>query len=317
MKQLVFFLLWPCFFSGQPALDGVEKLIGKKEFAKAEEVLGQYLAEHPNDLKAEELLGDVFAHQKKWDEAIEQYRKLANENPNNAQYHYKSGGAMSMKATATNKLKALSMVGDIKEAFKKTIALDPGHIDARWALVKLYMQLPTLVGGSVKTALKYADELEAISPVDGHLAKGYIYENSQKAELAEQHYKNAVLIGGSKTCFETLAKFYEKQNQPLKAMATLFDAERSLKLNTFNYEIGKTAAVFGVELNKGEQALALYLKNFKDMDGVPKSWAHYRMAQIYRQRNNRDKAEECIQMALGTEPQNKVFQEEQALINRL
>jgi hypothetical protein len=49
-----------------------------------------------------------------------------------------------MKALEVNKFKALGMIGEIKESFEKTIKLNPAHIDARWALIELYIKLPAL-----------------------------------------------------------------------------------------------------------------------------------------------------------------------------
>lgn len=316
MKWLLFFLLCPYVYIAQPALDAVEKLIERKEYIKAEVEMDRYLDEHPDDLRAKELLGDVYAYQKKWDQAIDQYDRLVDESPNIANYHYKYGGALGMKALTVNRFRALSLISDIKHSFLKAAELDPNHIDTRWALVKLYVQLPKIVGGSMGTALKYADELAALSPVDGHLAKGYIYEEEGEPELAETHYKEAVLIGGSRTCFDALAKYYEKQKQPLKAMATLFDAKQALKSNVLNYEIGKVSAEYGVELNKGEQSLSLYLKNYSPNDGVPKAWAYYRMAQIYRHRDDKAEAQKYIGMAEEANPEIKLFEEERIRIEK-
>ncbi|MBT8244314.1 MAG: hypothetical protein HKP48_07435 [Winogradskyella sp.] len=54
-----------------------------------------------------------------------------------------------------------------------------------------------------KKSLLYANELEALSKVDGYLVKGYIYKYDDKPELAEKYYKLALKIGGSITCYET------------------------------------------------------------------------------------------------------------------
>jgi hypothetical protein len=51
------------------------------------------------------------------------------------------------------------MIGEIKESFEKAIKLNPAHIDARWALIELYIKLPGIVGGSETKALKYSNEL--------------------------------------------------------------------------------------------------------------------------------------------------------------
>ena len=117
-----------------------------------------------------------------------QYEKLTKANPKNANYHYKYGGALGMKALGISKLRALGLIGDFKRSFETAAQLDPSHIDARWALVELYMTLPGIVGGSKSKSLQYANELEKLSKVDGYLSKGYIYEYDNEPELAEHYY---------------------------------------------------------------------------------------------------------------------------------
>jgi hypothetical protein len=45
------------------------------------------------------------------------------------------------------------------------------HIDARWALIELYIKLPAL-SEEAKRTLKYSSELSKISSVDGYLSRG-------------------------------------------------------------------------------------------------------------------------------------------------
>ena len=92
---------------------------------------------------------------------------------------------MGMKAKSVNKFKALGMIDDIENSFLKAAELDKKHIETRWALVMLYIELPGIVGGSEKKALKYSDELMELSKVDGHLSKGYIDEYFNRYKKAE------------------------------------------------------------------------------------------------------------------------------------
>src|SRR5690606_41495457 len=45
-----------------------------------------------------ELLGDVYGHQRKWTEAKNEYKKLVEKDPENAEYQYKYGGVLGMMA---------------------------------------------------------------------------------------------------------------------------------------------------------------------------------------------------------------------------
>lgn len=229
MNKFLFLLLFPFLTFAQTSLDEAEVLCENEDYEKAEKLVLHYLGSYPNNLQAIELLGDVYGHQKKWDEAIVSYEKLINANENDANYHYKYGGALGMKALSISKLKALGIIGNVKKAFLKAAELDPKHIDTRWALVELYMQLPGIIGGSKSKALQYANELEKLSKVDGYLAKGYIYEYDKEPELAEKYYKLAIQEGGSLICYDKLTRFYIAQEQPEKAILNLNAAYKKHK----------------------------------------------------------------------------------------
>ena len=203
-----------------------------------------------------------------------------------------------MKALSVSKFRALGIIGDVKKSFLRAAELDANHIDTRWALVELYMQLPGIIGGSKKKSLKYAEELEALSQVDGFLAKGYIYEYDNEPELAETFYKMAIDVGGSLTCYQKLTDLYESQNQPVKAIANIETAQQKHNRNALHYQIGKVCADYNIHLEKGERCLNVYIENHSAKDGVPIEWAYYRMAQIHKHRKNKIEALIWIDKAL-------------------
>ena len=195
MRLIIYILLFISSFSvAQTSFQKAQSLIVDNQFDEAEPLFKSHLKSNPNDLKTIEYLGDIAGHKKQWDKAIGYYKTLVESKPNNANYHYKYGGVMGMQALEVNKFKALGMIGDIKNAFKTSAKLDPNHIDVRWALVEFYIQLPGIVGGSEKTAISYANELENISKVDGFLAKGYIAEYSNRPKDAETYYKKPLRL---------------------------------------------------------------------------------------------------------------------------
>lgn len=317
MRKLVYLVLFPIFAFGQNSLDTITQLIKQKAFIKAEKMAIQYLKTAPNSLKAIALLGDTYAYRKKWDEAIIQYEKLVKRENNIANYHYKYGGALSMKALSVNKLRALGFIGDIKGSFLKAAQLDENHIETRWALVELYMQLPGVLGGSKSKSLYYASQLENISKVDGYLAKGYVYEYDDEPELAESYYRKAVKVGGSLTCFKKLSTLYENENKPKEAIRTIEESHKRHQRNALYYQIGKVAASYNIELQKGERCLLTYIENYSSKDGIPLAWANYRLAQIKRYSRNRKSALEYINLAVNERPEIGVFQKERDTILKM
>ncbi len=317
MRLLIILFILPVCLYGQSTIEDAQDLISKKKFVAAEHLLYDYVEAHEDDKQAIELLGDAYGHQKKWDEAIEEYKKLVKKEPSNADYHYKYGGAMGMKALSVSKLKALGLVGDIKRAFKKAAELDPKHINARWALVELYVSLPGIIGGSTSKSLKYAEQLQQISEVDGYLAKGYVYEYDDEPELAEEYYLKAIKVGGSLTCYEKLTNLYESQKQPDKAISNIETAHKKHQRNALHYQIGKVCADYNVQLDKGEMCLNAYLSNYSAADGVPKEWAHYRLAQIYKHKKDKDNALKHINKALSLKANFKQALKEKSAILKL
>ena len=314
----IFILIVPFIGLGQSStIDTAKQFLQNKKYNQAETALEAYLIEAPNDIEGIELLGDAYGQQEKWDEAIESYKKLVEQKPYVANYHYKYGGALGMKALSVSKLRAVAYIGDIKSAFLKAAELDAKHVNTRWALVELYMQLPGIVGGSKSKSLKYAEELEVLSKVDGYLAKGYIYEYDNEPELAEEYYKKAIKIGGSLTCFDKLTHLYETQKKPEKAIANIEEAQVKHKRNALHYQIGKVAAEYNLQLDKGEQCLQIYIKNYSAADGVPKAWAHYRLAQIQKHKGDKSEALKYIDLAIAALPKIEVFQEEKSDILKL
>jgi tetratricopeptide (TPR) repeat protein len=213
MKKIILvFLVFPLLIWAQPNFDKGEKLFKEGKFEQAQPLFEGFLKENPSHLKTIEYLGDIAGSQQSWDKALVYYKKLKQLKPAEANYFYKYGGALGMKAKDSNKFKALGMIGEVKESFEKAIELNPKHIEARWALVMLYIQLPGIVGGSETKAIKYSNELLQLSPVDGYLSRGQIEEYFKRYSAAEQQYKKAIAAGSTKVGAQMLENLYKKKS---------------------------------------------------------------------------------------------------------
>ncbi len=317
MNKYLLIAFLPFLSFGQISYSEADSLFQNKEYIKAEKVLNSILKEIPNQIKSLELLGETYALQEKWEEAILIFEKLVEIEPNNAEYHYKYGGAMGMQAVRSNKITAFFMIDDIKKEFLKTLELDKTHINAHWALIVFYTELPGIVGGSIKKALAYAEELKSISLVDYYLSKGYVYEYDNEVKLAEENYLKAIEVGGSLTCFQKLTDLYENEGEPQKAINTIEKAHKKLQRNSLNYQLGKVAATYNLELEKGENCLRKYIDNYTPEDGIPLEWPYYRMAQIYRHKKDKVSALKWINKSLNFQPDFKEAQKEKELILKM
>lgn len=179
---------------------------GKTEQARI--VFESVLKENPSHIKSLEFLGDIAGQNKSWDKAILYYKKIKQLQPNNAEYYYKYGGALGMKAKTVNKFKAMGMIDEIKSSFEKAVSLDQKHAASRWGLVMFYLELPRIIGGSETKAVAYSNELMRLSPLEGYLSKGYIEEFFGRNKKAELHYIKALELTNSKIAFQKLYNLY-------------------------------------------------------------------------------------------------------------
>ena len=208
---LAFVLLFPFVIWSQSDYAKAEKLFEAGRYEQSRIIFENFLKDNPSHLKTIEYLGDIAGHQKSWDKAIGYYQKLKKMKPSEANYYFKYGGVLGMKAKESNKLKALGMIGEVKESFEKAIELNPKHIEARWALIMVYIQLPSFVGGSETKAIKYSNELLKLSPVDGYLSRGQIEEHFKRYPSAETQYKKAIAAGSTKTGGKLLDNLYKNK----------------------------------------------------------------------------------------------------------
>lgn len=185
-------------------------LCQKNLFGEAKSFIQNFFSGHSSDLEAIELAGDIAIAQKNWDEAIKNYEKLIRLNPDNADYQYKYGGSLGMKALNVSKWESLSYLGDMRKAFEKSIQLDSHHLGAYWALISFHCEVPGILGGNKKKAYKLAQELMQMSTLDGLLAHAFLAQHEGKTKLADKLFEQAILNVDSKKSDEQLRAVYNQ-----------------------------------------------------------------------------------------------------------
>nr|WP_262913433.1 hypothetical protein [Aequorivita xiaoshiensis] len=296
--SILFFIIFPVFIIAQSNFQQAEEYYNQGNFIKAQPIFEEYLKLHPNHLKTREYLGDIAGFSKEWDIALSYYKDLVADDESNANYHFKYGGALGMKAMTVSRLRAVTYISEIKHHLERAIELNRQHIEAHWALIEFYLQLPVFLGGSEKKAIAYANELQTISKVDSYLAMGHIAEFYKKIEIAEFNYKKAIEEGGSPHTYEKLINLYEKNDQPQKAIETALISSRKHNINHLNYRIGEISAKYNLEFQIGIASLSKFLANHSIKDDISKKWAYHRLAQIYKNLGEKEIALTWINKAL-------------------
>jgi len=229
-KYYLILLLIPLFSFSQTNFEKAVKLFNQEKYALAKPLFENELKDSPNHVKIIEHLGDISIHLNNLEKAISYYRMLIKLKPDEANFYYKYGGALGLKSQAGGKWVAIRLIGDMKDSFEKAISLKSNHLEARWALIEYYLQVPGLFGGSEKKAQNYANQLMKFSPVDGYLARGKIDEYYERYKSAEINYLKAIQIGGSKTTYDRLTALYKvKLLQSEKAIKVIEGYQEKIK----------------------------------------------------------------------------------------
>lgn len=290
-KTLLIALLFCSLFgvAQQKTLTEADNYIELKKYKQAKEVLIKRLKTSSDD-ELKDKLGEVHTLLAEWDEAIDIYEELSEKYPKVAEYRFRYGGVLALKAENSNKFIALTLIGKIRRNLVEAATLDAAHVDSRWTLVDYYLSVPGILGGSVSKARKYAKELKSISPMDGYLALGYVDQYDDEPQAAKDNY--------------------------LKGLEYLEELDM-INRNQLNYQIGKICGDYNIQLDKGIYHIKQYIENYSTIDGASLEWAYFRMAKLYRKKSEKEEADFWIEKALASRPDFEPALKEKSIIQAM
>ena len=195
-------------------------------------------------------IGEAYAAEKKWELAIDFYEKLVKIEPNNSDYLYRLGGTQAAYSEDVSKFKVLSLINTAKRNLIKSASFDSQHIESRWALVQILIELPKILGGDSKSALNYADEIYNISKIHGLFAYHYIYDYQKNENLSKEY---------------EIKIFREIQSSPV-----------FFEFNHFNFIVGKILLGKDIAQYKmAESYLNKYLSHYSSADRISTELVNY------------------------------------------
>jgi multicomponent Na+:H+ antiporter subunit G len=164
---------------------------------------------------------------------------------------YKQGVSFWKK----NLVDELAEVIEKREKCREAIEKDPGNIGARFGLIDSLTSVSAAMGGSLKKAVLVADEIKEIDEAEGSRALGLIYARAREYKLAEQEFRTAISASGGHNCYRyELGNFYQEAEWYYKAFGIyerMYNKDKSETRALL--ETGKTAALSGKELARGEE----------------------------------------------------------------
>ncbi len=250
--------------------DQAVSLFQAKRFPDARAAFEKLAAREPQNTAVHYYLGRIALDRDDSDNAVDELEKATAGDPKDSDYYFWLGGAYGLYARQHT---SISKARKCRDAFLRAVELNPANLDARAALVTFYRMSPWFVGGSMDKAHAQADEIKKRDPLRGAEAEGEIC-------IAEEKYDDAF------GAFASLLKDHPDQIAAL-------------------YQIGYIAATTGRRLDRGESALKQYLTHTPDDTQPSLAYAHYRLGDIYREKDDANTARQEYQAALALDPNLK------------
>lgn len=307
-------------------------------------------AANPNDAQAQWLLSRVRMAYKDVDGALALAEKAAALDPKSADYRWQVGQVIGAQAASASMFSALELVNRFKREAEAALALNPKHIAAMTGLMEFYNRAPSIAGGDQKKASELADQILAISTVDGYIAKARLLgqQTPQPLDQIEQVWVQAVtadpsrfephlnlanIYAGGKTprldlaekeatsarkidpdrvtAYSTLAAVYARQERWANLDAVLAEAERKIPDNLSPYlRAATTLQDTGTDLARAERYARKYLSQEPEPTASSHAVAHWRLALVLEKEGKKADAVTELETATKLDPKYEPAQKD-------
>jgi Tfp pilus assembly protein PilF len=207
----------------------------------------------------------------------------------------------------------VSLVGKIKDEFKKAVELNPKEVRYRFSLMQFYVGAPGIMGGSNSKAKEQANEIVKLNPALGHFALAQIAVSEKENPLAEQEFSKAIEANPKNAdMYNSFGYFYLNQKRYDEAISKFLKYVEVAPENANSYDsLGEGY------MTKGDLDAAItQFKKAIEVD--PKFVASiFNLAQCYEKKNMKSEALQFYQQSLNTDPKGNYSKRSEKKIKEL
>jgi tetratricopeptide (TPR) repeat protein len=286
------------------ALGGAVEHFEAGDFDLAVQAAEKDLAREPKRLDALIILGRAHLAADRPAEAVAALRRAAAVEPPSAEAHYRLGQALTIQISQSGVWRKVLLSDDIGAAFERAVELAPDDSEYRYALFEFYRHAPSFVGGGMVKARKQAAALAKLDPARGHRANAALLLQEGRVGEAEAQLRAAIAAAPDVADHRYALGYFQQNQKRWSAAFGTFDQilERFPAEKQALFQIGKTAAVSGQQVDAGIRALQRYVKHKPKADEPPLSWAQYRLGQLLERQKKPDEAAGAYRRALELDP---------------
>jgi cytochrome c-type biogenesis protein CcmH/NrfG len=258
----------------------------------------------PKNAEAWILLTRARLHANKAEDGIESAEKAVELAPKNSQAYFWLGNAYGLRIGQVGMFSKMSMAPKLRDAFEATVKLDPNNLEAREALLQFYLQAPSAMGGGKDKANVQVVEIAKRDAARGHLARAQVFMSEKNTTAALKSYEAAYAAKPSDKNIRLAVgigyQMAERWSESFKHFRAWIAQDE--KAGPAWYQIGRTSALSGLQVEEGIAALQKYIGMPHASNEPQNKNAYHRLGQIYAKAGKKAEAKAALQAALKIDP---------------
>lgn len=226
----------------------------------------------------------------------------------NSKFHQWLGRALGLQAAQNGIASSLLSIRKVKAELEKAIELDALNLEARQDLAILYHALPGLLGGSNARAADQVAFIRRHDPAFASQLDGDFLAGEKKYDAALAAYNESARLHPRPMIQVRISLLHQQKKEWEKAFAALdealaLDANYPFAL----YQVGRTSALSGQQLDRGEKCLRTYLAMplREELENPSLASAHFRLGNILEKKGDSAGARSEYEAALKIDPKQK------------
>src|SRR4051794_8995932 len=222
--------------------------------------------------------------------AVPLFEKCVAADPGNSKFHQWLGRALGLQAAQNGIVSGALAVRRVKAELEKAIELDPLNLEARQDLAIMYRAVPGVLGGSNAKADEQVRFIRRNDPALASQLEGDFLFAEKKYEAALSFYRESAKLHPRPIIQVRISLVHQQKKEWEAAFAALdaalaMDADYAFAL----YQVGRTSALSGEQLERGEKSLRTYiaLPVREDLEDPSIAAAHFRLGNILEKKGDR------------------------------
>lgn len=297
----------------------VKVLWHAQDYTAAHTLLSPLVTKKTKDAELLALLGQTEALLHNTEQAEELLEKAVKYDANNADYQHWYATVSCNLAADASMFSALGYAKRCKKAYQTALELSPDNPRSYIALGSFLNQAPGIAGGDKAEALKLAQKLKQLDPLQGALLAlnasdltddavftALLAEDELLSKRPESYLQRGVAFSRADDHTKAISLFEQALTMPAD------DDEAADAKAQALYQIGRSAVKGQTDHDKGISALQQFIEQQPTADNI--DWAKLRLGQLYIAQQQQDKAELLLKPVLASTQDKQLKDELQKLL---